>query len=147
MVPLTALLRSPTKVELPWGQPPIGVEVLWRVEAKRYSYVVDADADIYGVTDPVLELHWYRVRHWTKGGNARLENGKLVLFDKFITRRRWACRTPEEALASLIARRRRQERILLGQLQGVRAELAMAEAAELPAIEPREEHPGEFRYG
>ena len=34
----------------PRGPAPAGTPVLWRCEAKRYSYCIDPDADRYGVT-------------------------------------------------------------------------------------------------
>ena len=33
-----------------FGQPPPDTDVLWRCEARRYSYVIDAEADVIVVT-------------------------------------------------------------------------------------------------
>lgn len=68
---MTALsdLITPTRLSYPFGEPPEGADVLWRVDAKSYSYVVDAERELYGVTAPRLEMTWWRagpaaVRAW-----------------------------------------------------------------------------------
>lgn len=125
-------IDGPIQVSSSYGPAPEGVDVLWRAEARRYSYIVDADSEIYGVTEPEIELYWYEVKHWTKGGNARLYTGggKLVYLGKHSgTQRQWASRTPQEAIQSLIARRQRQIKILKGQLLYAETELALAERA------------------
>lgn len=126
---MTALsdLITPSRLSYPIGEPPEGVDVLWRVDAKSYSYVVDPEQEIYGVTAPRLEMTWWKVARWTRCG-ARLEWGKFVILDDKISRRRWACRTQAEALASYIARRERQISLLKGQLRYAEQELALAKA-------------------
>lgn len=129
-MPLSALSELlPHRGEVKfWSPPPDGIAVLWRCEAKTYSYVIDADSDRYGSTSPVLEMHWYEVKHWTRTG-ARLANGRLVFLNKQVTNREWASRTPAEALASFKARRERQIRILSRQLEYAKLELALTEGA------------------
>ena len=107
-----------------------GVDGLWRCEARSYSYVIDPETERYGSTSPVLEIHWHRVKHWTRTG-ARLANGRLVFLNKQVTNREWASRTPAEALASFKARRERQIRILSRQLEYAKLELALTEGAKL----------------
>lgn len=120
------ILPITERITYPFGQPPEGVDVLWRADAERYSYVVDAELELYGVTGPRLELTWWRVAKRTPCG-ARLDTGKFVYLDDRITRRRWASSSPEEAVASFVARRKRQIAILEGQLAYARRELALAE--------------------
>lgn len=104
-------------VKLPWGEPPVGEDVLWRCEDKSYSYVVDADREEYGVTDPVLELTWHHVRRRTPCG--------AWLGDRFVrltAAKQWASETREEAVRQLRHRRRRQAQIYAAKLR--RAEYA-----------------------
>lgn len=127
---LQELLPHKGEVTFPWAPPPDSVEVLWRCEARSYSYTIDPETERYGSTSPVLEMHWYIVKHWTLTG-ARLENGKLVFLNKHVTNRQWASRTPAEALVAFKERRKRQIRILKNQLQTAEYELALTEGAKL----------------
>lgn len=126
---MSTIVPLPDRVTYPFGQPPEGADVLWRADAQRYSYVVDAELEIFGTTAPRLELTWWRVAKRTRCG-ARLDTGRFVYLDDSITRRRWASPTPEEAIASFIARRKRQIMLLKGQLAYARQELALAERAK-----------------
>lgn len=117
------------ELKYPYGKPPAGIDVLWRCEAKRYSYVIDADVDLYGTTDPELQMCWYEVLKWTPTG-ARLVSGKLVYLNKRVTNRQWASRTPEEALQSFKERKRRQIRILQRQLADAECEFSLAVGAK-----------------
>jgi hypothetical protein len=113
-------MTFPFKVHYPFGQPPEGMDVLWRCEAKRYSYVIDADREEYGVTNPQLELTWWSVSRRTPKG--------AWLHDKFIRLtafKRWACNTPQEAVDCFIARKKRQIAILSNQLQRAEGDLAL----------------------
>lgn len=125
-----ALLPNQGRIKYPFGPAPEGETVLWRLEAKSYSYVVDADAEIYGSTSPVLEMHWFRVKRWTPCG-ARLDWGKYVNLNKAISRREWASRTEAEALVSFKARKSRQVSILQSQAERARQELALTEGVVL----------------
>ncbi len=118
------------EVQYPRGRPPEGTEVLWRLEARSYSCVIDAEAERYGSTSPVLEMSWWRVKRWTRCG-ARLEWGKYVNLDKTVSRREWASRTEVEALTSFIARRKCQIALLENQVARARSELALTEGVEL----------------
>jgi len=125
--PVDFLMPKQREVQFPYSTPPEGVEVLWRCEAKTYSYVIDPDTDTYGSTDPVLEMRWYEVKRWTRTG-ARLCNGKLVFLPGGgVTNRQWASRTPAEALASFKERRKRQVRILKRQLEYAEYQVRIAE--------------------
>lgn len=104
----------------PYGPAPKGVDVLWRCEAQRYSVVLDADADLYGITDPRLELRWHRVTKRTPKG-AWLGTRFVLL----TARKRWATNTEDEAIESFIARKRRQIEILTGKLKQAEADLAL----------------------
>lgn len=106
----------------PFGPTPADTDVLFRCEARRYSVVIDADLDHYGVTDPQLEMTWWRVDKRTPKG--AWVGGRFILLTAI---KRWACETEEEALASFIARKRKQIRILSHNLKKAEAELALAE--------------------
>lgn len=125
---LDHLLPHRGRVFYPWGGPPPDLDVMWRCEARRYSIVIDYETEHYGSSDPVLEMHWYRVKKRTPSG-ARLENGKFVYADKRITAREWASATPEAALISFKERRKRQIAILGHQLRAASIELALTEGA------------------
>ncbi len=106
------LLQEARKVKLyySFGQPPAGIDVLWRCEARRYSYTADADAEreVFGTTNPRLEMQWWSVKHRTPKG-ARLNIGTFV---NLTATKRWACNTQAEALESFMARKRKQISIL-----------------------------------
>jgi hypothetical protein len=110
------------KIHYPFGQPPEGVDVLYRCEAKRYSVVIDADADLYGVSAPRLEVTWWQVEHRTpKGAWAA---GRFVLLTAY---KKWAAETEAEAIRDFVARKRKQIRILAAQLQSAERELALTQ--------------------
>lgn len=121
---MLAALLSKQEVKYPYGRPAEGADVLWRCEARCYSICIDPDADLYGTSGPEIELQWWPVRKRTPCG-AWLD-GRFVRLTAF---KRWACNTENEALASLIARRKRQTSILKTQLARAENELALAEAA------------------
>lgn len=106
------------KIRYPAGKPPKGVDVLWRCQAQRYSIVVDADADIYGVTPPELQMWWYKVRKRTPKGAWIQDRFVLLTANK-----RYACNTEQEAIDSFRARKLRQIKILEGQLRYAQQEL------------------------
>lgn len=109
------------KLHFTFGQPPEGVDVLWRVEAKRYSYTIDADANRYGVSAPRLEATWWRVKKRTPKG-ARLYVGDFVLLT---ARKRWACNTLDEAIESFKKRKEAQIRILTAKLKAAQTDLEL----------------------
>jgi len=118
------------KLHEPYGHPKEGVDVLWRVEAKSYSYVIDADREEYGTTAPRLELHWFPVTKRTPCGawigySSLFADGRFV---RLTANKRFACSTIKEALESFRQRRRRQVRILTNQLKTAEYELGMVEA-------------------
>lgn len=114
------------KLTHPYGQPPLQSHVLWRCELKQYSVVVDAERDLYGVSDPVLEMQWFRIV-------ARTPCGAWITWgfggkDKFVrltARKRWACETEDEALRSFVARSKRYRAVLRARLKIVEQGLSM----------------------
>ena len=116
------------QLHFPWGRPPEGVEVWWRIEAKSYSIVIDADREEYGSTPPRLEAMWLEVTKTTPKG-VWLGN-RFVLRD---VRKRFACPTLHEALESFVARKDRQISILSNQLS--KAESMRLEAATYLKLE------------
>lgn len=108
------------KLRYPVGQPPIGLDVLWRCQAQRYSIVIDPDADIFGVSNPELQMWWYPVKRRTPKG--------AWISDRFIRLtafKRYACNTETEAIESFIARKKRQIKILTAQLKNAEQDLAL----------------------
>lgn len=120
------------KLHFPYGQPGENQDVLWRCEARRYSVVIDPDVDLYGVSDPRLELHYYDViRRTPKGayihGPSSLtwnqsSSEYLVILSR---NKAYARNTVDEAVRDFVERRKRQIRILEGQLQLAQEELAL----------------------
>ena len=112
------------KLHYPWGQPPEGTDVLWRCEAKRYSYVIDADREEYGVTEPRLEAFWFKVTERTPKGAYILgsDRSNLIILSR---NKAYARNTVDEAIRDFTARRRRQIAILKSQLQKAKQELAL----------------------
>lgn len=106
---------------------PPDFDVLYRCEAKRYSYIIDADLDLYGVTSPTLETNWHRVERRTPCG-AWIDIGCGSLrFVRLTARKKWACETKEEAIESFRARKKRQIRILARQLAKAKDDLSLVE--------------------
>lgn len=101
------------QLHFPWGRPPEGLEVWWRVEAKSYSIVIDAERELYGSTRPRLEAQWFEVLKTTPKGVQIA--GRFCLRD---ARKRFACPTLHEAIESFVARKDRQIKILSAQLAG-----------------------------
>ena len=116
--------NGPIMISSGFGEPPEGVDVLWRAEVDRLEYHM-----FHGLQNGAIVLFWYRVKHRTAQGHARLESGKLCYLGQVVTRRRWACETKAEAIASLAERRKRQVGILRAQLQQAESELALANQA------------------
>jgi hypothetical protein len=108
------------QLHYPWGKPSEGLDVLWRCEAKRYSVVVDADREEYGVTPPRLEMQWFQINRRTPKG-AWID-GKFVLLS---ATKRWACPTEDEAIESFKARKRKQISILASKLTLAERELSL----------------------
>ncbi|WFU52219.1 hypothetical protein QA639_21160 [Bradyrhizobium pachyrhizi] len=115
------------RLHYPRGQPPEGEDVLWRCEAKRYSYVVDADREEYGVTDPRLEMWWWEVKRRTPKG-AWLWTGEFVLLTAF--KKKYA-ETEALAIRDFKARKNKQIQILSRQLANAERELALTKPREL----------------
>lgn len=115
------------KLHYPRGPAPEGEDVLWRCEAKRYSYVVDADREEYGVTDPRLEMWWWEVERRTPKG-AWLCTGEFVLLTAF--KKKYA-ETEADALRDFKARKNKQIQILSRQLCRAEEELALTKPREL----------------
>ena len=99
-----------------------GFEYLWRVEAVRYAYVVDAEYDEWSTTHPQLELFPLSVKKWTPTG-ARLWEGRHV--DLRDGAKQYASKTVTEALAQFRRRREAQIWILKKQLARAESELAL----------------------
>jgi hypothetical protein len=128
------------KLHYPFGQPPEGVDVLWRCEAKRYASF-DEDGDVTYISDPKLEVRWYKVNRrtpkgaWINGHWAGeiWSKGELVTLSR---NKAFARNTVDEAVKDFIARRKRQIAILQGQLQRAEREL------NLTLVDPRNPHLG-----
>jgi hypothetical protein len=108
------------RLNYPHGKPPEGVDALWRCEAQSYSYVIDADREEYGVTDPRLEMRWYPVdRRTPKGAWVCGEFQLLTAFKKKFSE------SEEGAIRDFKARKNKQIKILSRQLGRAEQELAL----------------------
>ncbi|WP_316207489.1 hypothetical protein [Bradyrhizobium sp. SZCCHNR3118] len=108
------------KLHYPRGKPPEGVDVLWRLEAKSYSYVIDADREEYGVTAPRLEMWWWEVERRTpKGAWCCGEFQLLTAFKKKFSE------SEAGALRDFKARKKKQLQILGRQIAKAERELAL----------------------
>ncbi len=103
-----------------------GFEYLWRIEGVRYStcHLDQFDQEIYGVTDPRLEVFMHSVKRWTPTG-ARLWDGRHV--DLRDGHKQFASRTIGEALSQFANRRRNQIKILERQLLRATTELMLCD--------------------
>ena len=136
------------RVHFPFGKPPEGIDVLWRCEARRYSIVIDAEREEYGVSNPRLEVRFFFVVQRTPKGawirkDYSFSRSKLVELDRTKHQlvilshiKAYARNTVEEAVADFAARRCRQIKILEGQLQRARYELALTESNPMGALLP-----------
>lgn len=117
------------KLHYPYNKPPDGLDVLWRLEANSYSYVVDADREEYGVTAPRLEMRWYPVERRTpKGAWCCGEFQLLTAFKKKFSE------SEEGAIRDFKARKTKQIQILCRQLRRAEQELALTKPRELMLI-------------
>lgn len=112
---------------------------LIRVEACRYSYILNAEYDEYGTTDPRLELFAFPVKRFTKHG-ATLNNiwsgARKRWVDLRPDAKQWASRTAADAIEQFADRRRRQLWILGKQIGRARNELLLAEQSRQPTEHP-----------
>lgn len=113
------------KLILPYGLPTAGLtpaDVVWRVESRRYSVILDAEREIYGTSDPQLEATWYIIAKRTACG-VRIEGGKFI---NMKAHKRWACPTLKEALESCMQRALRARSIHLKRAYTAQVSAAMA---------------------
>lgn len=115
-------LRKPT-LTYSFGLPPEGTDVLWRCEVRRYSIVIDAEAELFGSSDAHVLMTWYAVKKRTRCG-AWIE-GRFVNLQ---AKRQWASNTVAEALDKCIRRKRRQVAIYDSHLSAYKKDLAVLEA-------------------
>ncbi len=102
---------------------------LIRVEACRYAYVVNAEYDEGGTTDPRLELFAFPVKRFTEHGATMKDiwNGARERWvDLRPGAKQWASRTVGEAIEQFAERRRRQLWILRKQIERAERELMLA---------------------
>ena len=110
---------------------PVNEEFWYRYEVRNYAPPVDEFDNICGSGRSELVCEKLRVlRHTPKG--VRLAGGRFVLRG---ARKRFAAPTKEEARQSLIARKRRQIKILQAQLRHAELCLAMAEGRSESRVE------------
>jgi hypothetical protein len=103
-------------------------DVLYRFDAVSYSYCADPDLEEYRSTGPKLELTCYDVRRWTPtGATLQVMSGAKHKHVNLMCAKRFACRTPQEALESYRARKRKAVRIYDARAENARRELALAE--------------------
>ena len=111
-------------------------ELLWRVEAQRYSYVVDAETETYATTDPELQLRVYPIIRRTKYGatiaHSTYPGGRKKWVDLREDAKQWASETPAEAVAQFAERKRRQIYVLKRKLARAEREFNLANVPPSP---------------
>lgn len=98
----------------------------YRYESKRYSIVIDADCDIYGVSPARLELSEYQLHSETpKGYWIGFLGGKDVWVSK-TARKRYAFPTKEEAMEYYKHRKMSYVKYAKAKLKRAEEDLALA---------------------
>jgi hypothetical protein len=100
-------------------------QVLYRYEAKRYSVVIDADADRYGVSAPELQLLRFAVTKVTKCG-FWIDGWGERRWVSNSSRKRYAHPTAEEAMAAYVERKKAYVRHCRARLARAMGDLALA---------------------
>jgi hypothetical protein len=104
---------------------------LLRADVVRYSYTVDADLDLYGVTSGQIELWAFPVLRWTQHG-ATLKDiwsgARQRWVDLRPNAKQWASRTAVDAVAELAERRRRQQYVLSTKLDRTQKDLQLIQS-------------------
>jgi hypothetical protein len=127
-------------VRVPFGEPPVGTDVLWRATTQRYSVIIDAEAERYGTSDAEIQLFWFPIHHRTASGawieDMRLPSDSVIRHDdsprKFVNLKcvkQYASETKLEALKQLFFRRKRQISIYSTRLSRAQEELKNVERA------------------
>lgn len=102
-----------------------GSDYLYRCETVRYSYIIDADLDMYGTSAPQIRIDRFEIiRRTEKGAWICSVSGKRFIL--LTARKRFACETEKEAVESMIARRNRQIRIIEKQLERCKEDIMAA---------------------
>lgn len=111
---------------------------MYRYEERRYAPPLDEFENPIGSGTTEIHLMEFSIVRETPRGAWVSYYGSEPRFVRNEARKRYACRTKEAALASFIARKRRQAEILERQLSGVRALIYMAEhnGAPMPCVLP-----------
>lgn len=102
-------------------------EKWYRYEDRVYAVIIDADAELYGVSDPRLELREFTVIKETPAGAWLQEAWGGKRWVKREARKRFACPTKIEALESFIARKERQRAIYAAKARRARIAMGIAE--------------------
>lgn len=108
------------KMKYPFGHPIDGIDVLWRLDARRYSITIDPEREHYGTSDPQLEMCWFAVRKRTKCG-AWIGNR----FVKLTATKKWACNTEADAIESFRRRKEVQISIYKTRLAAAKKDLSL----------------------
>lgn len=108
------------KIRYPVGKPDPNEDVLWRLEAKRYSIVLDPEAERYGTSYPELEMSWFIVTKRTPCG--AWIHGKFI---RLTAHKKWACNTEADAIESFRRRKKAQISILQARLKAAKDDLAL----------------------
>jgi len=95
-------------------------EYAYRYQDVSYSIIVDAERELFGSKLDLREERYEIVKRTPKGFWISLWDGADKSDWRFVlrtARKQYAHETPKDALLSLIARKKRQQRILKAQLQ------------------------------
>ena len=99
-------------IEFPYKQPAPELDVLWRIEDKCYSVLIDPELELYGSSDVCVEAHWYEITKRTPKG--------AWIGDKFVrltATKQYACETLDKAIESFKFRKQRQIKIYSAKLK------------------------------
>lgn len=113
-------------------------ELMYRYEDVQYAAMLDEFENQVGVSRPELRLFTYPIKSRTPKGvwlDMGFGDRKFILLT---ARKRYACPTREEALASFVARKERQADILGSQLARVQTVLEIAKCLLDPNYEPKD---------
>ena len=113
-------------------------ELMYRYEDVRYAAMLDEWENPIGVSRPELRLLTYPIKSRTPKGvwlDMGFGDRKFILLT---ARKRYACPTKEEALASFVARKERQADILGSQLARVNTVIEIAKCLLDPNYEPKD---------
>jgi hypothetical protein len=103
---------------------------LYRYDSQRYSYIIDAEMDMYGVTDAKLELRTYKVSKETPCGYRIYWGSPKGKWVSKTSLKRYAHPTKEEAHEAYKWRKKSYVAHCEARLRRAKEDLALASPRE-----------------